>query len=92
MGYRWGSVGHRWTIGGLWWAIGGPSMKGPQRLVTLVETAENFTSTGIHALIIFDNFWKVVTSKIISKVLQNEDLKPMKNTGIRSKVIEKPVE
>ena len=30
------------AIGGLRWAIGGPSMKGPQRFVTLVETAEKF--------------------------------------------------
>ena len=67
-------------------------MKGPQRLVTLVETAEKFYKHRQHALIIFDNFWKVVTSKIISKVLQNEDLKPMKNTGIRSKVTEKTSE
>ena len=40
------------------WATGGSSMKGPQTLVTLVETAGKFTSTGMHALIIFNKFWK----------------------------------
>ena len=49
---RWPPVGiggHRWAIGGdrcatdgLRWATGGPSKKGPQRLVTLVETAGKF--------------------------------------------------
>ena len=34
-----GNGGHRWAIGG---TIGGPSMKGPQRFVTLVETEEKF--------------------------------------------------
>ena len=69
MGYCWESVGHRWTIGGIRWDTAGPSMKGPQRLVALQEY---FRSTGMHALINFDKFWKVATSKIISKVLQNE--------------------
>ena len=44
-----GNGGHRWAICGDRWATDGPSvgygvppMKGPQRLVTLVETAEKF--------------------------------------------------
>ena len=44
-----GNGGHRWAIGGDRWATDGPSvgygvpsMKGPQRLATLVHTAENF--------------------------------------------------
>ena len=44
-----GNGGHRWAIDGDRWATDGPSvgynvpsMKGPQRLVTLVETAETF--------------------------------------------------
>ena len=47
-----GNGGYRWAIGGDWWATGGPSlgygvpsMKGPQRLVILVETAEKFLQT-----------------------------------------------
>ena len=34
--------GHRWTIRGLRWSTGRPTMKGPQRLVTPVETAGKF--------------------------------------------------
>ena len=64
---RWPPVAHSW--GSV--ATGGQSMKGPQRLVTLVETAGKFYKH-MHALIIFDKVWKVVTSKIISKVVQNE--------------------
>ena len=44
-----GNGGHRWAIGGDRWATDGPSvgygvpsMKGPQKLVTLVETAKKF--------------------------------------------------
>ena len=44
-----GNGGHRWAIGGDRWATDGPSvgygvpsMKGSQRLVTLVETAAKF--------------------------------------------------